>query len=120
MQVLLIFKPIIIILKAGPKKSPLDVCIEEGNNGNVVNINQNQPIQSELTRTSSSCILSENTNAIPVSNPDPQSSSIAPPTTPNIQTTLSSTSIPTSATTKSTSDTTKSTTGSIPDDDSQS
>ena len=46
----------------------MDVCIQEGNNNNIVNINQIQPIQSELKRGSTSCHSDQNSSSKPNSN----------------------------------------------------
>ena len=82
----------------------MDICIEEGNNGNAVNVVQRQPIQSKLTRTSS-CQLSENTGSISTIKPTTLLStvpSIEVTATPSIQTTTQTTSLQTQPTIAST------------------
>ena len=68
----------------------MDICIEEGNNRNIVNVAQDQPIQSELIRTSSCQLVDENTSSISTITSTTQSSSVIDdrvPTTPSSQTT---------------------------------
>ena len=48
-----------------PKISPLNTCIEEEVKNNVVDINQIQPVQSELIQQSSSCSSSDANNLTP-------------------------------------------------------
>jgi len=53
------------INQLNPKASSLDVCIQEGSNDNVINIDQVRPIQSTLTRSSTGCKVNENGGSTP-------------------------------------------------------
>ena len=89
----------------------MDICIEEGNNRNIVNVAQDQPIQSELIRTSSCQLSDENTGSISTIKPTTQYPSVIDdrvPTTPSSQTTSRT----------SSSSTKPATTGSTIDDES--
>merc|ERR1712179_508878 len=60
----------ISINQINPKASPLNVCIQEGNNKNVININQIQPVESQLKRDSTSCSRNTNTDSVSNTKPD--------------------------------------------------
>ena len=96
---------IMLFVQVNPKTSPLDVCIQEGNKNNVVNINQIQPIQSEIKRSSSSCQANGNTGFTTSSEtPDLQPSTDdtnSNPIKPNVEVTTPNTPLPTSQTTAS-------------------
>ena len=53
-----------------PKISPLNTCIEEEVKNNVVDINQIQPVQSELIQKSSSCLSNDANNLAPNALPE--------------------------------------------------
>merc|ERR1712165_97009 len=61
-----------------PKASPLDVCIQEEIKNNAIDVNQIQPIQSELIQKSSSCSSNDGNGLTPNSVPDNQASTEVP------------------------------------------
>lgn len=61
-----------------PKASPLDVCIHEEIKNNAIDVNQIQPIQSELIQKSSSCSTIDGNNLTPNIVPDNQASTEVP------------------------------------------
>ena len=61
-----------------PKASPLDVCIHEEMKNNAIDVNQIQPIQSELIQKSSSCSTIDGNNLTPNIVPDNQASTEVP------------------------------------------
>ena len=61
-----------------PKASPLDVCIQEEIKNNAIDVNQIQPIQSELIQKSSSCSTIDGNNLTPNIVPDNQASTEVP------------------------------------------
>jgi len=66
------------IQQLNPKTSPLDVCIQEEIKNNVININQIQPIQSELIQKSSLCSSNDGNGFTPNAIPDNQPSTEVP------------------------------------------
>merc|ERR1712165_45112 len=61
-----------------PKASPLDVCIQEKIKNNAIDVNQIQPIQSELIQKSSSCSSNDGNGLTPNAVPDNQVSTEVP------------------------------------------
>merc|ERR1712038_519208 len=61
-----------------PKASPLDVCIQEEIKNNAIDVNQIQPIQSELVQKSSSCSSNDENGLTPNAVPDNQASTEVP------------------------------------------
>merc|ERR1712223_1997701 len=80
-----------------PKASPLDVCIQEEINNNAIDVNQIQPIQSELIQKSSSC-SSNDGNGL-TSTEVPNITSKLPGEENNITSEVSSTPVPDNLTT---------------------
>merc|ERR1712223_45993 len=80
-----------------PKASPLDVCIQEEIKNNAIDVNQIQPIQSELVQKSSSCSSNDGNGLTP--NAVPDITSKLPGEENNITSEVSSTPVPDNLTT---------------------